>query len=188
MSLPCVESVTTCICRQDCVPVFQGEQLWAHLYHPCQWESDVILPADGTFSQSREQTPGYHFRSSISTWPIRVRSSQETPLGWSPTQLRRKLSCAVLRENHCCLFLRTACAITIWNRELDSAGLCCMPDLFPFFGLATQIWPSNKCLLKKNPALHDSWRLLTPEQGLSSKDEARDHVLEKKTRYGIAAH
>lgn len=140
------ESVTTCICRQDCVAVFQEEQSWAHLYHVSQWELDVVLPADGTFSQSREQTPGYHFRSSIYTWPIRVRPSQETPMGWSHTHLRRKISCAVLRENHCCLFMRTARAITIWNRELDSVSLCHMPDLFSFFGKATQIWPSNKCL------------------------------------------
>lgn len=125
------ESVTTCICRQDCVAVFQEEQSWAHLYHISQWELDVILPADGTFSQSREHAPGYHFRSHISTSPIR---SQETPLAWSHTHLRRKVSCVVLRENHCCLFLRTARAITIWNRELDSASLCHMPDLFPFFG------------------------------------------------------
>lgn len=140
------ETVTTCIYRQNCVAIFQEEQSWAHLYHISQWDLDVILQADGMFSQSREQTPGYHFRSSISSWPIRVRSSQETPLGWSHTHLRRKLSCVVLRKNHCCLFLRAARAITIWSRELDSVSLCCMPDLFfslemlPKFGWAVNVY------------------------------------------------
>lgn len=91
------ESVTTCICRQDCVAAFQEEQWWAHLYHISQWELDVLLPADGMFSQSREQTPEHHFRSSISAWSIRIRASQETPLG-SHTHLRRKVSCVVLSK------------------------------------------------------------------------------------------
>lgn len=122
-SLPPLLSVTTCIYVQDCEAVFQEEQPQAQQYHLTQQEWDVFLPADGTFSHGREQATGYHFRPSISTWAIRVRPSQKTPLGSFWTHLRRKINCAVLRENYCCLFLRTASAITIWEIVMGAENL-----------------------------------------------------------------
>lgn len=59
------EIVTTCMYGQDRKAVFQEEQPWAHQYHLTQWELDVVLPVDGTFSHGREQATGYHFRSSL---------------------------------------------------------------------------------------------------------------------------
>lgn len=121
-------------------------QPWAQQYHLTQQELDVFFPADGTFSHGREQATGYHFRPSISTWPIRTRPSWKTPLGSFCPHLRRKINCAVLRENYCCLFLRTASAVTIWSRELGSESLRDMSDLFASFGKPIQIWPSYKSL------------------------------------------
>lgn len=78
--------------------------------------------------------------------------------------------------------------LTIWSSELGSASLCHPPDLFISFGKPTQIWPVNIYKKIHSFVIHGDFWLWVRVWEASSKNEAWDYVLEKKTRYWIAVH